>query len=308
MMPRPCIAVLAATLVAALLAGCGGGRSTSAHGGPTVVATTTQLGDMARAVAGRRAGVTQILQPNSDPHEYEPRPSDVKAVAGAKVVLRSGGGLDDWLADVLNSAGNDAKAVTVIDALHTRRLGGAVDPHWWQNPRNGEIAVQRIRDALIAADPGGRDGYTANAAAFLQRLRALDRAIQACVAAVPRAQRRIVTDHDALGYYADRYGIDVVGTVIPALSTQAQASAASVARLTRTIRHAGVTTIFSESSVNSNLAKAIARESGAKVGPNLYADSLGPEGSPGATYLGSLAFNTRAIVAGFGGDASRCGL
>jgi len=115
-----------------------------------------------------------------------------------------------------------------------------------------------IRDGMIAADPGGRDAYTANADAYLTELRALDRAIAACVGEVPERERKLVTDHDALGYYADRYGIEVIGTVIPALSTQAQASAGEVARLVRTIRAAGVRTIFTESSVNPKRTRAIA--------------------------------------------------
>jgi ABC-type Zn uptake system ZnuABC Zn-binding protein ZnuA len=126
--------------------------------------------------------------------------------------------------------------------------------------------------------------------------------------AIPAAQRKLVTDHDALGYYADRYGIDVIGTVIPALSTQAQASAGAVARLVRTIRAAGVGTIYSESSVNPKLARAIARDAGARLGPGLYADTLGPAGSPGATYIGALRANTRALAAGFRGARARCQL
>ncbi len=170
------------------------------------------------------------------------------------------------------------------------------------------IAVTKIREALIAADAEGRDAYTANAGAYLERLRALDTAIQTCIDAVPEQDRKLVTDHDALGYYAERYGIEVIGTVIPALSTQAQASAGEVARLARTIRREHVETVFAESSVNRKLAEAIARDSGAKVGPNLYADTLGPEGSPGETYVGSLKANTRAIVAGFTGGKQRCRL
>jgi zinc/manganese transport system substrate-binding protein/manganese/iron transport system substrate-binding protein len=133
----------------------------------------------------------------------------------------------------------------------------------------------------------------------------LDGAIGACWSAIAPRQRRLVTDHDALGYYADRYGIDVIGTVIPALSTQAQASAGAVARLVDTIRRTGVTTIFPESSANPKLERAIARDAGATVGPALYADSLGPKGSAGATYLGSLRANTLALVAGFGGGRCR---
>lgn len=308
MTPRTLIAILAMSFAATLVAACGGGggTSTGGNGGLAVVATTTQVGDLARAVAGDRASVTQILMPNSDPHAYEPRPSDANAVAGAAVVLRSGGDLDEWLTDVLENAGSDARVVTMIDAMRTRRLGDEVDPHWWQNPRNGVIAVNRIRDALLRADPAGRAAYTANAAAYVKRLRALDAGIEACIDAVPAQDRKLVTDHDALGYYADRYAITVIGTVLPALSTQAQASAGEVAQLARTIRAEKVKTVFAESSVNRKLADAIARDSGAKVGPYLHADTLGAEGSPGATYLGSLRANTRALVAGFTGRATSC--
>ncbi|MEY2443030.1 MAG: hypothetical protein QOJ46_2456 [bacterium] len=302
---RP-LAVLAAALAAAVLASCGG--DSSATRATTVVATTTQLGDLARAVAGSRAGVRQILEPSSDPHAYEPRPSDVRAVSGAKVVLRSGGDLDAWLGDVLRNAGSHARTTTILDGLHTRRDADGIDPHWWQDPRNAVIAVQRIRDALIVADPAGRATYEANAARYLARLRALDRAIAGCMDRIPASERKLVTDHDALGYYAVRYGIEVIGTVIPANSTQAQASAGDVVRLVRTIRAAGVSTIFPESSVNPKLTRAIAHDAGARVGPALYADSLGAKGSRGATYLGSLRANTQALVAGFSGGRERCAL
>ncbi len=276
----------------------------------TAVATTTQVADLARAVAGERADVRQILKPNSDPHEYEPRPSDVKAVAGAAVVLRSGGGLDDWLDGVVDNAGSDAKTTTLIDAVRPRRDEGGVDPHWWQDPRNAIAAVGRIRDVMIAADPGGRGAYETNSEAYVARLRALDGAIAACMRSIPADRRTLVTDHDALGYYADRYDIEVVGTVIPALSTQAQASAGEVARLVRAIRSTGVTTIFPARSASAKLARAVARDAGARVGPALYSDTLGASGSPGATYIGSLRFNTRALAAGFGGPGAggRCQL
>jgi ABC-type Zn uptake system ZnuABC Zn-binding protein ZnuA len=306
--PRRILTASAAAAACLALTSCASNNTsdTASSGGPVVVATTTQTADLARAVAGTRASVSQILQPNSDPHEYEPRPSDVKAVADAGVVLRSGGDLDRWLDGVLQNAGSGAKVVTLLDAIPAR----GDDPHWWQNPRNAIVAVARIRDALTATDAAGRDAYAENAAIYMKKLAALDRAIASCMRAIPKAKRRLVTDHDALGYYADRYDIDVVGTVIPALSTQAQASAGEVARLVDTIRSAGVTTIFPESSVNVKLTRAIAEDAGATVGPALYADTLGPKGSAGATYIGSLRFNTRALAAAFDGPraAGRCQL
>lgn len=298
---RRSLLLTAVALAAALLGACG---SAEQGDGRTVVATTTQVADLARAVAGERADVRQILRPNSDPHAYEPRPSDVAAVAGAAVVLRSGGDLDEWLADVVDNARSEATTTALIDAVRARRGERRVDPHWWQNPRNAVAAVRRIRDALIAADPGGRTAYSANAAAYAARLRALDAAIASCMRSIPAQRRKLVTDHDALAAYAERYDIEIVGTVIPGGSAQAQASAGETARLVRTIRSAGVRTIFPQRSANANLARAVARDAGATIGPALYADTLGPAGSPGATYVGSLRFNTRALAAGFGGGSS----
>ncbi|MEA2435870.1 MAG: hypothetical protein QOF65_426 [Thermoleophilaceae bacterium] len=258
---------------------------------------------MTRAVAGNRVTVKQILQPNADPHEYEPRPSDAEAIANAKLVIRSGGDVDDWLGGVIAQAGGKARVVTLID--HVQRRGH--DPHWWQDPRNGELAVQAIRDALISRDPNGAAGYRARAAAYLTRLRALDKGIAACVAHLPPGQRRLVTSHDALGYYANRYGFKVIGAAIPSLSTQAQPSAKATQRLVAQIKQQHVAAIFPESSLNPKLEQAIGRDAGAKVGGALWADSLGPKGSSGATYAGSLAANTRTIVSALSRGKVNCG-
>ena len=150
--------------------------------------------------------------------------------------------------------------------------------------------------------------YEANAAAYVKKLRALDAAVAACIDRVPPARRKLVTTHDALGYYARRYGIEVVGTVIPALTTQGQPSSADTAELTRDIEEAGVKTIFAESSVNPKVEEAIADAAGAKVGRELWADGLGPEGSDGDTYLKSIASNTRALAEGFSGSPVTCRL
>jgi ABC-type Zn uptake system ZnuABC Zn-binding protein ZnuA len=305
-------AALLICILALTLAACGSDEPGSS--GPRVVATTTQLADMARNIAGDRASVAQILTPNADPHDYEPRPGDAKALADAQLVLQSGGDVDSWLGDLVATAGSDARTVTLIDAMRTREgeghegEGHEVDPHWWQDPRNAEVAVQRIRDALAKADPGGAATYERNADAYLGRLRALDASIARCMDRIPARERRLVTNHDALGYFAARYGITVVGAVIPALSTEARASAGETQDLVRTIRREGVSTIFPESSLNPKLEKAIASEAGAKVGPALWADSLGPKGSPGATYLRSLRFNAEAMAEGFSDGRVHCAL
>jgi len=287
-------------LVAVAVAGCeddSGSRS-----GLTVVATTTQAADLARAVGGNRVDVDGMLPPGGDPHDYEPRPSDVEAVAGAAVVFRSGGEVDDWLADVIDNAGGDAEVVSLIDSVN--RLGD--DPHWWQDATNGVRAVEAIRTELSKADPDGRAAYTRNAARTTRGLERLDQRISACIERVPAAKRKIVTTHDALGYFARRYGVDVVGAVIPSLSTQAQASAGDVQRLVEQIRHEDVEAVFPESSVNPDVERAIAREAGARIGDSLYADSLGPKGSPGETYAGALAADAAALVRGMSGGRVNC--
>jgi ABC-type Zn uptake system ZnuABC Zn-binding protein ZnuA len=289
-------------LTAAVVAGCG--SSSGSGGDTTVVATTTQAADLVRQVGGARVNVEGMLRPGGDPHDYEPRPSDVAAVADATVVFRSGGEVDDWLSDVIDNAGGDAEVVTLLDSV--KRLDD--DPHWWQDATNGVRAVEAVRAELTKADPGGRATFARNAERTTRTLQSLDRQIRACIERVPPAKRKIVTTHDALGYFARRYGVKVVGAVIPSLSTQAQASAGDVQRLVDQIRHEGVEAIFPESSVNPDIEKAIAREAGASIGDPLYADSLGPRGSPGETYTGALAADASALVRGMSGGRVSCDL
>jgi ABC-type Zn uptake system ZnuABC Zn-binding protein ZnuA len=276
------------------LAACGGsgGRGSEA----TIVATTTQLADFARNIAPR-AKVVQILSPNTDPHEYEVRPADVKALASADIVLRSGGEVDGWLGGALDAAG--VAEQDVVDVGSAVGLEGD-DPHWWQDPVRAEKAARLIGARFAAA------GLPDHSAAYVARLRALDAGVRGCMARVPAAERKLVTSHDALGYFARRYGIRVIGAVIPALSTAAQPSAGEVAGLVATIRREGVRTIFAESSVNPKVEEAIARETGASIGKALWADSLGPKGSDGATYISSIEANTRALVSGFTGGRVDC--
>ncbi|HEX7291181.1 MAG TPA: metal ABC transporter substrate-binding protein, partial [Conexibacter sp.] len=180
--------------------------------------------------------------------------------------------------------------------------------HWWHDARNAEAAVVAIRDALARANPAARASFARRAAAYLRRLRALDAAVARCVAAIPAARRVIVTDHDAFGYFAERYGIRVVGTVIPSLTTQAQPSAGDLAQLARAIERERVRTVFSERSVNAKLARAIAESvpTHPAVDDSLYGDALGPAGSDGATYLAMEAHNADALVRGMGDDRHGC--
>jgi ABC-type Zn uptake system ZnuABC Zn-binding protein ZnuA len=299
---------IALTLLATMLAsGCGDDEAGAGAGsGVTVVATTTQVGDFVRNVGGGRVDVHQILQPNSDPHEYEPRPSDARAVAEAEVVFRSGGDLDEWLEEVLSGAGEDVPTLTMIDSVETIEGEGETDPHWWQDPRNAVLAVDAIREALVEADPDGRNEYTRNAAAYIERLRALDRSIAGCMERVPADQRKLVTTHDALGYYARRYDVEVIGALIPSLSTQAQASAKDTLELVEQIEREGANAIFPETSLNPKFEEAVAREAGVEVGDQLWADSLGPEGSDGETYLEAMASDTRDLVEGLSAGQVRC--
>jgi len=290
--PFLAVAALALPLAACGSGGGGGGR-------PTVVATTTQAADLARGVAGDRAEVRGILAPNSDPHDYEVRPGDVKALARATLIVRSGGDIDEWLGGAIDSAGADAPVVDLLDRVGPHDDG---DPHWWQDPIRAEDAVKAIGEALAKADPEGASTYRANAERSVNRLQALDAAVRDCIDTIPTEQRTLVTTHDALGYFADRYGLRVVGTVIPSLSTQAQASAGDLAELVDTIRRERVKAIFAESSVNASVEDAIAQETGARVGRPLWADSLGPKGSSGATYEDSIRANTAAIVEGLTGE------
>jgi ABC-type Zn uptake system ZnuABC Zn-binding protein ZnuA len=296
------VRLLAALLLLTAVAGCGG--SAGADGRVRVVATTTQVADLARNVGGGHVDVVGILAPNADPHEYEVRPADVRALADAALVLRSGGDVDGWLDDAISASGTHAPVLTLLDRVHPE----GDDPHWWQDPRRAELAVAAIRDALVRADRPHAAAYRAAAVSYIRRLRALDASVARCMAGIPAAQRRLVTTHDALGYYARRYRIGVIGTVIPSLSTAGQASAGEVAALVRTIRRAGVRTVFAESSVNPKVEQAIARQTGARVGGDLWADSLGPSGSSGATYIGSVEANTRTLVQGFTGGAVRCSI
>jgi ABC-type Zn uptake system ZnuABC Zn-binding protein ZnuA/ABC-type Mn2+/Zn2+ transport system permease subunit len=296
-------AVLVGGIVALAVVAGGCGAAGSSDGKVEVVATTTQIGDFARVVGGNAIDVHQILQPNTDPHDYEPRPADVQAAAGAKLVVVNGDDLDAWAKKIVDEAGGHPSVLDLGTKVPVKR---GSDPHWWHDPVNAQAAVSAVRDALVRAEPGHKAGFERNAGTYLRRLRTLDAAIRACFERIPASDRKLVTDHDAFEYFARRYGIDVVGAVIPSQTTQAQASAGDVARLDALIKREGVRAVFPESSLSPKLAQAIARDTGATARYTLYGDTLGPKGSAGATYLGMEAANARAMAQAFTGRPDAC--
>jgi ABC-type Zn uptake system ZnuABC Zn-binding protein ZnuA/ABC-type Mn2+/Zn2+ transport system permease subunit len=311
--PRaPALAATALAVVALVAAGCAGG-TTAKPGQVEVVATTTQIGDFVREVGGGAVAVNQILQPNTDPHNYEPRPSDVVATAAAKLVFVNGDELDSWMSKVVSDSGSSARVVD-LGAVVPDRLPGTssgaeaskYDPHWWHDPRNAEAAVREVASRLEQVEPTHRHELERNARAYLARLRALDVGIARCLDSVPRARRKLVTDHDAFGYFAKRYGIDVVGAVIPSQTSEGQPSARDLQALVELIEREHVAAIFPESSLSPRVAEAIASQTGATANYSLYGDTLGPADSPGATYAGMERANADAMVRGFTGGRRGC--
>lgn len=264
-----------------------------------VVATTTQIRSMAEAVVGNIASVRSILTPGADPHVFEPKPSDVAAIATATLVLKNGVALDDWVDKIIQNAGGQRPVVTVSTGVPIRKgdeqePGG--DPHVWFSVANAMTMTRNIRDALIMVDAAHSDTYKTNTDAYLAKLTDLDKYIMAQIATIPPANRKMVTNHDAFHYYIDRYGLIYVGSIIPSMSTDSAPSAQDVADLIKKIKAEQVKAIFLESSINPKLAEQIATDAGVKVVDTLYGDTLGEPGTPGATYEGMMRYNTDTIV------------
>jgi len=294
------------------LAGCGPTASPSAAGsgdGPArvrVVATTTQVADFARNIGGDRIQLTQLLKPNVDPHDYEASPADVQAIALADVVVKNGVGLEKFLDEAISSAGFEGTVVDASQGVPIRTGNGtdeekAGDPHIWQNPRNAKIMAHNIAVGLSTKDPADAALFQRNDTAYAAKLDALDRDIQTRIDALPAGQRKLVTNHDAFGYYVDRYRLQFVGSIIPSFDTSAELSGKDITDLVAKIKATGVKAIFSEASLPPKTAQTIGREAGVRVigGEDaLYGDTLGPAGSAGDTYLKMEEHNTQTIVDG----------
>jgi ABC-type Zn uptake system ZnuABC Zn-binding protein ZnuA len=308
-------AVVATAISAAVaLAACGSdskpGSTPAAAGGKlAVVATTTQVADFARAVGGDRVTVTQILKPNIDPHDYEPTPADLTAIGAAKVLVKSGVGLEKWLDETVTSAGFKGATVDASTGVKIREGNGEEeekdgDPHIWHDPRNAKIMVQNIEKAFAAAAAADTATFERNLADYSAKLDALDADIAKKINALPADNRKLVTNHDAFGYYIDRYQLTFVGSIIPSFDTSAELSAKDIDDIVAKIKQTGTKAVFSESSLPPKTAEAIGKQAGVKVVAGedaLYGDTLGPEGSAGDTYLKMEEHNTDTIVKALSG-------
>jgi zinc/manganese transport system substrate-binding protein len=271
---------------------------------PKVVATFSILADLAKNVGGDRVEVSSLVGPDGDAHVYAPTPADGRRLADAALVVANGLKLEGWMGRLIRSSGTKARIVEAAKGVlpikaeeHGHDHGGhaEVNPHAWQSVANAKIYVANIRDGLIAADPAGKASYEANAAAYLARLDELDAEIRAAVGRIPRDRRKIITSHDAFGYFQKAYGIAFVAP--QGVSTEAEASAKDVGRIIQQIRRERIPAVFLETITDPRLAERIAKESGAKVGGRLYSDALSAPDGPAGTYIDMMRHNIRALGA-----------
>jgi len=285
-------------------AGCGAGRSAPTSGALEAVATESFLADIAQNVAGDRFTVRTLIPPGADPHSFEPTPKDIGEVVAADVVIVNGGGLEGPLLDTIQSAGGSATIVDASAGLTSRTpqpgepplAAGQIDPHFWLDPALVETYVTNLRDAFVNADPAGAAAYEANAAAYTAKLRRLDAWIKAQVTQIPPGDRKLVMNHASHGYFADRYGLQVIGTVIPGVGTSESPTAQQLGDLTAAIRASGAKTIFVEIDENPKLAQQIAAETGITVVDDLLDHSLTPADGAAPTYIAMMKYDARRIV------------
>ncbi len=280
-----------------------------------VVASFTILADLVRNVAGDRAQITTLIGPGGDAHVYTPSPADAKRIAAAKLVIVNGLGFEGWLPRLVKSSGSKAtvieasrgiKPLEAADADHDHKdhshnahpHDAQFDPHAWQSVANVKVYVGNIRDALAAADPDGAALYAANAADYLGKLDALDSEIRAAIAKIPAQRRKVISTHDAFGYFANAYGIAFIAP--QGVSTDAEASARAVARIIKQIKAEAIPAVFIETITDPRLMRRIAAETGAKIGDALYSDSLTDENGEAPTYIAMVRHNIKALTSALG--------
>ena len=275
---------------------------TQTPGLPRILAVESFLADIAQNVAGDRLTVEALIPLGVDPHAYQPTPRDAAKVADCSVLIVNGAGIEAFLDPLLVNAGGQRRVITASAGLTPRPDAQGEhpqgDPHFWLDPNRVIQYVENIRAGLSQADPEGASVYAANAAAYIEQLKALDLWIAQQAATVQPERRLLVTNHESLGYFADRYGFTVVGAVIPSVSTDASPTAQQMAALIEQIKATGAPAIFLETGANPQLAQQIAAETGVKVVADLYTHSLSAPDGPAPTYIDMMKYNVSRIVAG----------
>ena len=286
-------------LALATTAALGLGATAAAAKTLNAVASFTVLADVVAQVGGEHVKVKSLVPPNGDPHDYEPSPQDAQALNAADLTFLSGEGLETWFARLVKASGYAGKPVIVSRGIRTHKMqedGKTVtDPHVWNDPLNVVVWVGNIEKALVAADPEDAAAFKANAARYRKELEALNAYAHKKIDAVPRAQRQILTSHDAFGYFGKRYGVTFLSPL--GLSTETEASAADVARLIDQIRREHVKVYFFENSNDPRLVKQIANATGAQPGGELYVEALSPADGPAPTYAKMFRYNVDQIAA-----------
>jgi zinc/manganese transport system substrate-binding protein len=259
-----------------------------------VVASFSILGDFVRNVGGERVSVTTLVGPDGDVHVYTPAPADAKKIAEAKLLVINGFGLEGWLPRLLQAAGSKAPIIIATRGIAPLKLGSDADPHAWQSVANAKIYVANIRDALVAADPADAEIFRANAENYLGQLDALDREVRQAIARIPQGRRKVISTHDAFGYFAAGYGIDFIAPL--GVSTESEASARDIAGIITQIRNSGIPAVFLENISDPRLMRRISAETGARVGGTLYSDSLTDEKGDAPTYIDMVRHNIKALT------------
>lgn len=266
------------------------------------VATFSILGDLVKNVGGDRVEVSTLVGPNGDAHVYSPTPADAQTISKASIVFVNGLGLEGWMTRLVSSAGGKAVTVTASAGVKPLKMEDedkpghmVTDPHAWQSVANARLYVANIRNGLIKADPAGKNVYEANATAYLARLAALEADVKAAIAKIPVERRRIITTHDAFGYFGAAYGMKFISP--EGVSTESEASAKDVAKIVDQIRREKIPAVFMENISDPRLMEQIARETGAKIGGTLYSDALSKADGPAATYIDMMRNNIRQFGA-----------
>ncbi len=259
-----------------------------------VVASFSILSDFIGNVGGDRVKLTTLVGPNGDVHVYTPAPRDAKRVAEARLVIVNGLGLEGWLPRLVQSSGSKAEVVIASRGIAPLKRGADADPHAWQSVPDAKLYVSNIRDALAAADPEDAELFRANAAAYLDKLDTLDRDVREAVAKIPPARRKVISTHDAFGYFAAEYGIRFIAPL--GVSTETEPSARDIAAIIGQIRSERIPAVFLENISDDRLIRRIAAETGAKVGGTLISDGLTAEKGPAPTYIDMVRHNIRALT------------